>query len=191
MRGQPTPQIGRGGERGSPNPNGAPAPRSSKPRRTGEPLRTHRRNRTIGRLSNSLSRSPAGRRTSASGPQGHPGSNAAASSKASPAARSIWSSSKTRASSTQRHRQRDGRAECRRPRKQELIFKILQTSGKERPHLLRRRARMSARRLRLPARSRIQLPAGPTTFTSRLRRSALRSAHRRHGFRPDSPAEGR
>ena len=43
---------------------------------------------------------------------------------------------------------------------------------KERPDLLRRRARMPARRLRIPARARIQLPArARTTCTSRRRRS--------------------
>jgi hypothetical protein len=49
-------------------------------------------------------------------------------------------------------------------RKQELIFKILQAPAAdraERPRLSRCRAGLTARRLRLPARSRVQLPARP------------------------------
>ena len=63
---------------------------------------------------------------------------------------------------------------------------------KERAHLLRRRARMPARWLRLPARARVQLSARPRR---RLRLAfadpPLRSAHRRHHLRPDPPAQGR
>ena len=63
---------------------------------------------------------------------------------------------------------------------------------KERADLLRRRARMPARRLRLPARARIQLSARPRR---RLRFAfadpPVRSAHRRHRQRPDPAAQGR
>ena len=62
----------------------------------------------------------------------------------------------------------------------------------ERIHLLRRRPRGAARRLRLPARARLQLPARPGRHLRvALADSQVRSADRRHGLRPDSAAEGR
>src|ERR1022692_2885423 len=99
-------------------------------------------------------------------------------------------------------------------RKQELIFKILQTQAEksglifsegvleclpesigqafERPDLLGRRARMPARWIRLPARAGVQLSAGSRR---RVRFAVadppLRSPHRRHHLRPDPPAQGR
>ena len=64
--------------------------------------------------------------------------------------------------------------------------------GEERPDLLRRRARMPARRLRLPARARVQLPARPRRRVRlALADPPLRSAHRRHHLRPDPAAQGR
>ena len=63
---------------------------------------------------------------------------------------------------------------------------------KERSDLLRRRARMPARRLRIPARARVQLPArARRRVRLALADPALRSAHRRHRQRPDPPAQGR
>ena len=62
----------------------------------------------------------------------------------------------------------------------------------ERLHLLRRRARSAAGRLRLPARARLQLPAGPRRHLRlAVADPQVRSADRRHGVRADSPAEGR
>ena len=64
--------------------------------------------------------------------------------------------------------------------------------GKERPDLLRGRARVPAGRLRLPARARVQLPAGSgRRVRFALADPPLRPAHRRHHLRPDPPAQGR
>ena len=58
--------------------------------------------------------------------------------------------------------------------------------------LLRGRARDPARRLRLPARPRVLLPAGPRRHLRlALADPQVRPAHRRHHQRPDPPAEGR
>ena len=52
-------------------------------------------------------------------------------------------------------------------RKQELIFEILARARREeRQHLLGRRARDAARRVRLPACARLQLPAGSRTTST-------------------------
>ena len=62
----------------------------------------------------------------------------------------------------------------------------------ERLHLLGRRARSAARRLRVPARARLQLPARPRRHLRlALADSQVRSADRRHRLGPDSAAEGR
>ena len=62
----------------------------------------------------------------------------------------------------------------------------------ERVHLLGRRARSAARRLRLPARARLQLPAGPGRHLRlAVADPQVRSADRRHRLGPDPPAEGR
>ncbi len=62
----------------------------------------------------------------------------------------------------------------------------------ERPDLLRRRSGMPARRLRIPARPGVQLPARPgRRVRFAVADPALRSAHRRHHLRPDSPAQRR
>ena len=62
----------------------------------------------------------------------------------------------------------------------------------ERVHLLGRRARGAARRLRLPARARLQLPAGPRRHLRlAVADPQVRSADRRHRVRPDPAAEGR
>ncbi len=62
----------------------------------------------------------------------------------------------------------------------------------ERLHLLGRRARSAARRLRLPARARLQLPAGPRRHLRlAVADPQVRSADRRHGVGPDPAAEGR
>jgi len=68
-------------------------------------------------------------------------------------------------------------------RKQELIFSILPgADDAERLHQRRGRARDPARRLRLPAARRLQLPPGPTTSTSRRSQDPpLQPAHRRRG----------
>jgi transcription termination factor Rho len=67
-------------------------------------------------------------------------------------------------------------------RKQDLIFQILKAqTGAERLHLLGRRARTAAGRLRLPARPRLQLSARPRRHLRLpLANPALRPAHRRH-----------
>ena len=58
--------------------------------------------------------------------------------------------------------------------------------------LLRGRARVPARRLRLPARARVQLPAGPGRHLRlALADPQVRPAHRRHGLGPDPAAQGR
>ena len=62
----------------------------------------------------------------------------------------------------------------------------------ERVHLLGRRARSAARRLRLPARARLQLPAGPRRHLRlAVADPEVRPADRRHGLGPDPAAEGR
>ena len=62
----------------------------------------------------------------------------------------------------------------------------------ERLHLLGRRARGAARRLRLPARARLQLPAGPGRHLRlAVADPQVRSADRRHRVGADSAAEGR
>ena len=62
----------------------------------------------------------------------------------------------------------------------------------ERLHLLGRRARGAARRLRLPARARLQLPAGPGRHLRlAVADSQVRSADRRHRVGADPAAEGR
>jgi transcription termination factor Rho len=67
-------------------------------------------------------------------------------------------------------------------RKQELIFKILQVQAEKSGLIFQRgRARMPARRIRIPARARVQLSArSRTTCTFAVADPALRSAHRRH-----------
>jgi hypothetical protein len=59
--------------------------------------------------------------------------------------------------------------------------------GETAPH---HRQSVAAGRFRLPALAGIELPAGPTTSTSRPTRSANSAAHRRHGRRPDPRAQG-
>ena len=78
-------------------------------------------------------------------------------------------------------------------RKQELIFQILQGADRaERAHLLGRRARSAAGRLRLPARARLQLPAGPGRHLRlAVADPQVRPADRRHRVGPDPAAEGR
>ena len=62
----------------------------------------------------------------------------------------------------------------------------------ERLHLLGRRARGAAGRLRLPARARLQLSARPGRHLRlAVADSQVRPADRRHGLRADSSAEGR
>jgi transcription termination factor Rho len=78
-------------------------------------------------------------------------------------------------------------------RKQDLIFKILQAqTEKKGPDLLRGRARVPARRVRLPARARVQLPAGPDDIyvsPSQIRKFDLRTGDTVSGqIRP--PKEG-
>ena len=61
---------------------------------------------------------------------------------------------------------------------------------KERPDLLRRRARMPARWLRLPARARVQLSARPRRrLRLALADPPFRPAHWRHHLRPDPSAQ--
>ena len=63
--------------------------------------------------------------------------------------------------------------------------------GEGRPHLLRGRARDPARRLRLPARPRVLLPAGAGRHLRlAVADPQVRPAHRRHHQRPDPPAQG-
>ena len=62
----------------------------------------------------------------------------------------------------------------------------------ERQHLLRGRARDPARRLRLPARARLQLPARPRRHLRvAVADPQVRPAHRRHRLRRHPPAQGR
>ena len=62
----------------------------------------------------------------------------------------------------------------------------------ERLHLLRGRPRGAARRLRVPARARLQLPRGPRRHLRlALADPQVRLADRRHGQRPDPAAQGR
>ena len=62
----------------------------------------------------------------------------------------------------------------------------------ERAHLLGRRARAAARRLRVPARARLQLPARPRRHLRVVVADPpLRPAHRRHRVGSDSAAAGR
>ena len=62
----------------------------------------------------------------------------------------------------------------------------------ERPHLLGGRARDAARRLRLPPRARLQLPARPRRHLRlAVADPEVRPAHRRHRVGPDPAAEGR
>ena len=90
-------------------------------------------------------------------------------------------------------RQGSGRHRRRRPAQAGADLQDPADAGrKERPDLLRRRARMPARRLRLPARARVQLSARPRRrLRFALADPPLRSAHRRHHLRPDPPAQGR
>ncbi len=63
--------------------------------------------------------------------------------------------------------------------------------GAERLHLRRRRARDPARRLRFPARARLQLPAGSRRHLRLAEPDPpLQPAHRRRRLRTDPPAEG-
>ena len=87
------------------------------------------------------------------------------------------------AGSPQRHRPAQAGADLRDPAR---------PGREERLHLLGRRPRAAARRLRLPARPRLQLPGRPRR---RLRLAVadpqVRPAHRRHRLRPDPAAQGR
>ena len=73
-------------------------------------------------------------------------------------------------------------------RKQELIFQILQAQTEQSGFIFsRRRARNAARRLRLPALARLQLPAGPRRHLRlAVADSQVRSADRRHRLRARS-----
>ena len=62
----------------------------------------------------------------------------------------------------------------------------------ERVHLLGGRARSAARRVRVPPRARLQLPARPRRHLRvAVADPQVRPADRRHGLRPDPAAEGR
>ena len=70
-------------------------------------------------------------------------------------------------------------------RKQELIFEILKARAEKSGLIFSEgRARDAARRLRLPARARLQLPAGPRRHLRlAVADPQVRPAHRRHGVR--------
>ena len=93
------------------------------------------------------------------------------------------------------HADRQGHGRGRRDRHAQAGADLPDPEGAdraERLHLLRGRARSAARRLRLPARARLQLPAGPRRHLRlAVADPAVRPADRRHGVGPDPAAEGR
>ena len=78
-------------------------------------------------------------------------------------------------------------------RKQDLIFQILKAQTEQSGFIFSEgRARSAAGRLRLPARARLQLPAGPRRHLRlAVADSQVRPADRRHRVGADPRAEGR